>query len=304
MRCFYSPDFFLEVPEGHPFPMTKFEVSKSMLIDQGILRGEEIVEVRAADAHVLRRVHDDAYLQKIYSGRLDRKEQIQLGLPLTPKLFTRSATEAEATRQACLAALEEGAAAVLAGGTHHAFREHGEGFCVFNDIAIAIRDLQLRRPGIKVMVVDTAAQQGNGTNSLLEEDPNVFTYSIHVGGPGSRKVSGSMDVETVRFVEGGMYLKQLFNSLAAALEVFSPDLVIWISGADGHRNDRLGQMMLGLNDFMKRDEVLLNAFMRNRIPVAILYGGGYNRQPEYTAKIHRNTIATAKRILRELKREK
>lgn len=110
-----------------------------------------------------------------------------------------------------------------------------------------------------------------------------------------------MDVETVRYVEGDMYLKQLFTSLAAALDVFSPDLVIWIAGADNHRNDRLGLMQLDLKDFMRRDEVILRAFMRNRIPVAILYGGGYNRQQEYTAKIHRNTIATAVKIAKEVK---
>ena len=151
------------------------------------------------------------------------------------------------------------------------------------------------------MVVDTDAHQGNGTNSVLENDPNVFTYSIHVGRPGS-KVNGSMDVETVRYVEGDMYLKQLFTTLAAALDVFSPDLVIWIAGADNHRNDRMGQMLLDLKDFVRRDEVILRAFMKNRIPIAILYGGGYNRQQEYTAKIHRNTIATAVKVSREVQR--
>jgi acetoin utilization deacetylase AcuC-like enzyme len=303
MRCFYSSEFFLELPNGHPFPMDKFEVSKDMLVGSGIVKGEDIIEVGEADGHVLRRVHDEDYLSKIYYGQLDRKEQILLGLPVTPKLYHRSATEVEATRQACHAALQDGVAAVLAGGTHHSFQNRGEGYCVFNDVAIAIRDLQVYRPGIKVMVVDTDAHQGNGTNSILADDPNVFTYSIHVGKNfPSSKVKGSMDVETVRYVEGEMYLKQLFNTLAAALDVFSPDLVIWIAGADNHRNDRMGQMLLDLKDFMRRDEVILRAFMGNRIPVAILYGGGYNRQPEYTAKIHRNTIATAAKVARELKR--
>jgi len=283
--------------------MDKFEVSKDMLVGSGIVKGEDIIEVGEADGHVLRRVHDENYLSKIYYGQLDRKEQILLGLPVTPKLYHRSATEVEATRQACHAALQDGVAAVLAGGTHHSFQNRGEGYCVFNDVAIAIRDLQVYRRGIKVMVVDTDAHQGNGTNSILADDPNVFTYSIHVGKNfPSSKVKGSMDVETVRYVEGEMYLKQLFNTLAAALDVFSPDLVIWIAGADNHRNDRMGQMLLDLKDFMRRDEVILRAFMGNRIPVAILYGGGYNRQPEYTAKIHRNTIATAAKVARELKR--
>jgi hypothetical protein len=137
----------------------------------------------------------------------------------------------------------------------------------------------------------------NGTAELLADDPRVFTYSIHVGRNfPSHKTTSTLDIETVRYVEGEMYLHQLFTSLAGALDAFAPDLVIWISGADNHRNDRFGQMHLSLKDIQRRDEVLLGAFIRNRIPVAVLYGGGYNRQPEFTAKLHRNTIATAKKL--------
>lgn len=302
MRCFYSQDFELALPPGHPFPMEKFRVSKDMLLEGGILRPEEIIDVRVADSHLLKLAHQPEYIAKIESGLLDRKEQLLLGLPAGPRLFSRSATEVEATRLACHAALAEGIGVCLAGGTHHAFSGHGEGYCVFNDIAIAIRDLQDKQPGIKVMVVDTDAHQGNGTNAILADDPRVFTYSIHVGKADlSRRINGSMDVETVRYVEGEMYLKQLFATLAAALDTFAPDLVIWVAGADNHRNDRLGQMMLSLKDLQRRDEVLLRAFIRNRIPVAVLYGGGYNRQPEFTAKIHRNTVATAKRLAAEFR---
>jgi acetoin utilization deacetylase AcuC-like enzyme len=302
MRCFYSQDLELALPSGHPFPMDKFRVSKDMLLDGGILKPEEIIEVRAADLHLLQAVHDRDYIRKIESGALDRKEQILLGLPASPHLFSRSATEVEATRLACHAALTEGVGVCLAGGTHHAFSEHGEGYCVFNDIAIAIRDLQNKQPNIKIMVVDTDAHQGNGTAAILGNDPRVFTYSIHVGkNYPTRKIGGTLDVETVRYVEGEMYLQQLFATLAGALDAFSPDLVIWISGADNHRNDRFGQMHLSLKDIQRRDEVLLGAFIKNRIPVAILYGGGYNRQPEFTAKLHRNTIATAKRLATEFR---
>jgi acetoin utilization deacetylase AcuC-like enzyme len=302
MRCFYSDELVLDLPAGHPFPMGKFRLAKDLLLDGGVLRPEEIIEVPQVATHLLRSVHDAGYVAKIESGELARREQLLLGLPPGPRLFSRSATEVEATRRACHAALEEGVAVCLAGGTHHAFHEHGEGFCVFNDVAVAIRDLQDKRPGIKIMVVDTDAHQGNGTNALLANDPRVFTYSIHVGRnyPLS-KVQGSMDVETVRHVEGEMYLRQLFLTLAAALDTFAPDLVIWISGADNHRNDRFGQMLLSVKDMQRRDEVLLRAFIRNRIPVVVLYGGGYNREPEFTAKLHRNTVATAKRVMSEVR---
>jgi acetoin utilization deacetylase AcuC-like enzyme len=171
---------------------------------------------------------------------------------------------------------------------------------VARHVAAAIRDLQDANPNIKIMVVDTDAHQGNGTNAILQNDTRVFTYSIHVGkNYPTQKFNGSMDVETVRYVEGEMYLKQLFITLAAALDTFAPDLVIWIAGADNHRNDRFGQMMLSVKDLQRRDEVLLKAFIRNRIPVAVLYGGGYNRQPEFTAKLHRNTVAMAKKLASE-----
>lgn len=302
MRCFYSQDLELELPSGHPFPMEKFRLSKDMLLDGGILRPEEIIEVTRAESHLLQRVHEPEYIRRIESGLLDRKEQILLGLPASPQLYRRSVTEVEATRRACHAALAEGVAVCLAGGTHHAFREHGEGYCVFNDVAIAIRDLQDKQPNIRIMVVDTDAHQGNGTADLLAGDPRVFTYSIHVGrNYPTRKAVSTLDIETVRYVEGEMYLKQLFSSLAGALDAFAPDLVIWISGADNHRNDRFGQMYLSLRDIQRRDEVLLGAFIRNRIPVAVLYGGGYNRQAEFTAKLHRNTIATAKKLATEFR---
>lgn len=303
MRCFYSSDLDLkpDLPSGSPFPGDKFSASRDMLLQNGILRPEEIIDVSQSDLHVLRRVHDGQYLSKIYHGALDRREQIELGLPANHRLFARCATEAEATRQTCHAALAEGVAVCLAGGTHHAFRGRGERFCVFNDVAIAVRDLQEKRPGIRIMVVDTDAAQGNGTNSLLRDDPRVFTYSIHVGQTGNltNKVDGNMDVETVRYVEGDMYLNQLFNTLASALDVFSPDLVIWVAGADNHTNDLLGNMMLSVADMQRRDDVIIRAFIKNRIPLAILYGGGYNRQPGLTAKLHRNTVASAKKIATE-----
>lgn len=303
MRCFYSSDLDLSIdlPDSHPFQGQKFSASREMLLQSGIIRPEEIVTVNQTNHHVLQRVHDESYLSKIYHGALDRRELIALGLPATDKLYSRCATEAEATRQTCHAALTEGVAVCLAGGTHHAFKGRGEAFCVFNDVAIAVRDLQEQRPGIRIMIVDTDAHQGNGTNSILHNDPRVFTYSIHVGITASTTthVEGSMDVETVRYVEGDMYLKQLFQSLAAALDVFCPDLVIWVAGADNHAKDMLGKMMLSTEDMQRRDDTIIRAFIKNRIPLAILYGGGYNKDPELTAELHKNTVASAKKIASE-----
>ena len=300
MRCFYSEDFFLPLPPGHPFPMAKFRDSCVALLAKGVIDKTALVAVQPASDEVLLRVHSSDYLGKLRTCQITRAEEVKLGLPITPQLFPRSAMETEATRQACWAALEDGAAAVLAGGTHHAFADRGEGYCVLNDVAVAVRDLQVKRPGIKVLVVDTDAHQGNGTHALLREDPNVFCYSIHVGkNYPTTKVPGDLDVETVRYVEGDVYLKKLRESLSGVMETFKADLVIWISGADPHRNDRFGQMLLTLAEIKERDRFVSQlAFSRN-LPTVLLYGGGYNRQVINTAKIHASTVQTFKETFEE-----
>lgn len=303
MRCFYSPLFELDLPSGHVFNPSKYRISQEMLLLEGILKPEEIVEVEVADYFLLRSVHDQSYIDKISRGNLEEEEQSALGLPPTPQLFSRCSTEVEATRLACRAAMEEGLAVCLGGGMHHAFQNRGETFCVFNDIAIAVRDIQVEHPDIKIMIVDTDALQGVGLNSLLLSDPNVFLYSLHSGyGLGgdshdSRAATEtSLDVSLPQEVLGDLYLRTLFSSLADALDRFHPDLVIWVAGSDQLSNDYLGKMNLTPDDLGTRDRILLGAFVRNRIPCVVLYGGGYNRDQELTARAYRNTVATAKQL--------
>ncbi len=292
MRCFYSPGYFLPLPEGHPFPMTKFPQAHGMLLESGAIDRQDVVEVEPVGREHLERVHTREYLDRLARGDLTAKEATVLGLPPSPELFVRSAREVEGTRRAMRAALEEGAAANLAGGTHHAFADHGEGFCALNDVAVGVRDLHTDHPDLKILVVDTDAHQGNGTHALLGGDPRVFTYSIHVAANyPSRKVPGSLDVGLERFVSGGVYLDALRGSLPGAVAAFRPDLVVWLSGADPHQNDRFGQMQLTLRDMTERDAFVLSLFVPCRIPLAVLYGGGYNRELANTARLHRNSIA-------------
>ena len=292
MRCFYSPEYFLPLPAGHPFPMSKFPLAHGMLLENGIVGPGDIVEVEPAAREHLERVHTSAYLNRLARGELTAKEATVLGLPPSPELFLRSAREVEGTRRAMRAALAEGVAANLAGGTHHAFADHGEGFCALNDVAVGVRDLQTDHPELRVMVVDTDAHQGNGTHALLGDDPRVFTYSIHVAANyPSRKVPGSLDVGLERFVPGAAYLDALRGSLPDAVASFRPDLAVWLSGADPHQNDRFGQMQLTVRDMAERDAYVLSLFLPRRIPLAVLYGGGYNRELTNTARLHRNAIA-------------
>lgn len=292
MRCFYSPGYFLPLPGGHPFPMSKFPQAREMLLEGGVVGEKDITEAAPAAREHLERVHELAYLDRLSRGELTPKEKTILGLPPSPELFERCAREVEGTRLAMRAALEDGAAANLAGGTHHAFADHGEGFCALNDVVVGVRDLQTDHPRLKIMVVDTDAHQGNGTHALLGSDPRVFTYSIHVAANyPSRKVPGSLDVGLERFVAGGVYLDALRGTLPDAVEGFRPDLAVWLSGADPHQNDRFGQMQLSVRDMVERDQYVLSLFLPRGIPLATLYGGGYNRELANTARLHRNSVA-------------
>ena len=291
MRCFYSPGYYLPLPEGHPFPMVKFPQAHELLLSGGIIGAGDVVEVAPASREHLERVHTPEYLDRLARGDLSPREKTILGLPPSPELFERCAREVEGTRLAMRAALRDGAAANLAGGTHHAFADHGEGFCALNDVVVGVRDLHVEHPKLKIMVVDTDAHQGNGTHALLGADPRVFTYSIHVAANyPSRKVPGSLDVGLERFVAGSVFLDALRQSLPDAVERFRPDLAVWLSGADPHQNDRFGQMQLTVRDMDERDAFVLSLFVPRGIPVAVLYGGGYNRELANTARLHRNSV--------------
>lgn len=297
MRCFYSPGYYLPLPEGHPFPMVKFPQAFDLLREGGVITEADVEEVEPAAREHLERVHTPEYLDRLSRGEFTSKEATVLGLPPSPALFARCAREVEGTRRAVRAALADGIAANLAGGTHHAFADRGEGFCALNDVAVAVRDLQTDRSGLRIMVVDTDAHQGNGTHALLGADPHVFTYSIHVAANyPSRKVPGSLDVALERFVSGAVYLDALRQSLPLAVESFRPELVIWISGADPHQNDRFGQMQLTVKDMSERDAFVSGLFIPHGVPMAVLYGGGYNRELANTARLHRNSVETAARL--------
>lgn len=295
MKCFYSPGYFLPLPEGHPFPMVKFPLAHEMLLEGGIITAEDVTLVEPCAREHLERVHTLEYLDRLARGELSAREATVLGLPPSPELFLRCARETEGTRLAARAAFAHGCAANLAGGTHHAFADRGEGFCVLNDVAVTVRDLQTDHPDLRIMVVDTDAHQGNGTHALLGGDPNVFTYSIHVAANyPSRKVPGSLDVGLERFAPGADYLAALRASLPGAVEQFRPDLAIWLSGADPHQNDRFGQLQLTVRDMAERDAFVLSHFAPRGTPVVVLYGGGYNRELTNTARLHRNSVAAAR----------
>ena len=293
MRCFYHPDYCFPLPAEHPFPMDKFWRAEAHLQEQLGAR-VDFVEPRPATMDQLRRVHTAAYLAKIRSADLDRTEVVKLGLPPGEALLARSRLEVGGTLAAFAAARADGLSCNLAGGTHHAFPDRGLGYCVLNDVAVAIREL-LARPGpARVFVLDTDAHQGNGTNAIFHDNPHVFTYSIHVGkNYPACKTPGSLDVELPRYATGAVYQQQLEASLGPALRQFQPTFVAWIAGADIHEQDRFGQLKLSDQDIARRDHFVLDLLSTWRAPVALLYGGGYNLDRPHTARIHADTVIRA-----------
>jgi acetoin utilization deacetylase AcuC-like enzyme len=292
VRCFYHPGYTYPLPEEHPFPMDKFWRAEEIICAECPRVRIHLVE--PAPIPQLTRVHTPGYLTTIRTGNLSREALVRLGLPPCEELLTRSRRETAGTVAAMWAALEDGLACNLAGGTHHAFSDRGLGYCVLNDVGIAIRDVLAVDPRRRIFVIDTDAHQGNGTNEIFAGDDRVFTYSIHVGrNYPAEKRPGSRDVELPRQVSGAEYLERLDATLPVAFERFAPDLAFWISGSDPHENDRFGQMKLSDADMAARDRAVLDLMIQNAVPAVVLYGGGYNRDRVHTARLHASTIKLA-----------
>ncbi|MEO0453137.1 MAG: histone deacetylase [Verrucomicrobiota bacterium] len=298
MRCAYHPDYFLPLPDGHPFPMEKFPEAHDLVKNQ-----VDVIEIQPFPKERLTCVHDPDYLNRInwddeigQSG-LTHNERKRLGLPSSPRLLNRSTLETSGTYYAAQWALEDGIAANLAGGTHHAFPDRGQGYCVLNDVAVTIQLLrqdQHRCQEMHYLVVDTDAHQGNGTNAIFQDDSYVTTFSIHVGkNYPSQKVPGDCDIELPRWVDGETYLQAMESTLPGLFQSVEPDLVFWISGADNHENDRFGQMKLTTENMRQRDRFILTLCQEFHVPTTVLYGGGYNQKRGMTAALHAQSILEA-----------
>lgn len=288
MRCFHDPGYYYGLPDGHPFPMGKFAESRRILEAAGL----RVDPPEPAAWDDLLGVHDPGYLDAIRRAALGPDEARRLGLPLREEeLLHRSRIEVGGTLAALRAALTTGWACNLGGGTHHAYPDCGVGYCVLNDVAVAIRVFHRERPGARILVVDTDAHQGNGTARIFQDDPRVFTYSIHVG-PNypSRKEVSTLDVPLPRFAPASAFLGALDATLAGVFDRARPELVFWIAGADPHVDDRFGQMLLDDAAMASRDIRVLDTLQQAGAPVVVLYGGGYNRTPGKTARLHAETV--------------
>ena len=292
MKIFYTDHYVLPLPDGHRFPMVKYALLRKRVLEAGL--GSSLLDPAAAtDAEILR-AHDSAYVARVVNGSLSAEELRRIGFPWTAEMVERSRRSSGATMQACRAALEEGIAVNLAGGTHHAFRDRGEGYCVFNDSAIAALAMQVEGRVRRVVVIDCDVHQGNGTAAILADDPTVFTFSIHGANnfPFTKEAS-DLDIELPDGTRDAAYLDALQQGLATALGCARPDLAIYLAGADPYEDDRLGRLAITQDGLRRRDAMVLETLADWGIPVAVTMAGGYARRIEDTVAIHVATVSIA-----------
>ncbi len=267
---------------------------RERVIASGIVATERVLDPPPATDEQLRRVHSDDYVRRFTTGTLTDAEVRRIGFPWSPELVERSRRAVGGTLAASRHALTHGIAMNLAGGTHHAFADHGEGFCVYNDVAVAIRALQGEGLIRRAAIVDLDVHQGNGTHAIFAGDPDVYTFSMH-GGKNYpfHKVAGRLDVELPDRCGDSEYLRALAESLPRVLAAASPDLVIYIAGADPHEGDALGRLSLTFDGLAERDTMVIAQCREVGIPVAITIGGGYGREISDTVAIHVRTARIA-----------
>lgn len=294
MLLFYTDVFVLPLPEGHTFPMVKYRMLRERVVACGLVRPENLCVPPAADDEQLARAHDRDYLQRMCRGQVTDAEMRRIGFPWSEAMVERSRRSSGATIEACRAALRDGLAVNLAGGTHHAFRDHGEGYCLFNDSVVAARCLQAEGRVRRVVVLDCDVHQGNGTAAICRFDPTIYTFSIHgAKNYPLRKERSDLDIELPDRTGDQAYLDALERGLKRALEEARADLAIYLAGADPYEDDRLGRLAVSKAGLMERDRLVFEHCQRAGLPMAITMAGGYARRVEDTVEIQWNTVRRA-----------
>ncbi|MDQ3889491.1 MAG: histone deacetylase [Actinomycetota bacterium] len=287
MRAFAHDVYAYPLPPGHKFPLGKYRLVRLGAEASGI----EVVEAPASASEELALAHDRAYLERVEGGTLSRRDELALGLPWSPELVERARRSVGATRLAALAALGEGVAANVGGGTHHAFPDGGRGFCVFNDVVVATRVLRRSRRVGRVLVVDLDVHQGDGTHAAFLTDPDSFTFSVNgFRNYPFRRVPGDLELDLPDSTTDERYLEGVARLLPQALARSRPDLCFYLAGADPYAGDRLGRLALTKRGLAARDRLVRDTLRRAGVPVCVALAGGYAQPIEDTVEINVTTL--------------
>lgn len=295
----WHEDYEVDLGE-HVYPTEKYRLVRQRLEEDGLLPRLRIVRPEPAPAEDLSRVHTETYLEKIRSGRFTRQEELRLEVPFSAGLRRAMELACGGTTLASRRALQEGLTVHLGGGFHHGFADHGEGFCLLNDSAVALRSVLADGLVERAAVVDCDVHQGNGTAEIFRDDPRVFTLSLHQEQlyP-ARKPPSDLDVGLPAGIGDDEYLERLRSALPRALEDPEPDLVLYLAGADPYRRDQLGGLGLSLEGLARRDRTVLRSLRERGIPAAVLLAGGYAVRVEDTVSIHTATVRETLDALQE-----
>jgi acetoin utilization deacetylase AcuC-like enzyme len=293
VRVFHSDNFVVRLPENHQFPIQKYRLVREGLLNEGTFQEAWLRDVEPVDPRVLGLAHTPEYLQRVFHGELSREELRHLGLPWSEGLMRRAAASVGATIEAAWAALEKGVGVNLGGGTHHAFADHGEAFCLFNDVAIAVRLLQQQKTVRKSAIVDLDVHQGDGTARILRCDANLFIFDIYCEDNFPlKKIRTDLGIGLPEGTTDGAYLQQLAQHLPRVFQ-FKPDLIFYQAGVDPLQGDTLGRLSLSHEGLKERDRAVLKSCREVGIPVVVTLGGGYAKPLSETVKAHMNTVRVA-----------
>jgi acetoin utilization deacetylase AcuC-like enzyme len=296
LHTWVSDRYPMPLPPGHPFPHAKYTALREALLSEGVLSPDEIHVSDPAPIEWLQLAHEENYLGRLFSGKLDDGEVRRMGIPWSPELVERARAALHGTVMAARAALGHTVAANMAGGTHHAFPGRAEGYCLFNDIAVAIAVLREEGHARRPLIVDLDVHQGNGTACFFENDPSVFTFSMHAANNFPRhKEKSSLDVGLPDGGEDDLFLDSLERHLPQVFDAHGPDLVFYQAGVDGLAEDRLGHMKLTHRGLQERDRRVFDECVARSAPVVVTLGGGYAKPIEASIAAHLNVWRAARR---------
>jgi acetoin utilization deacetylase AcuC-like enzyme len=294
MKCCYHTAYAVPLGQGHPFPMSKYPLLKDLLLAEGLIGEHDLVEPSPIECSVAARVHSEGYLAKLSDAALTDAEIRRLGLPWSEALWQRSRLAAAGTLLAARTALTEGLAANLAGGTHHAFADHGEGFCVLNDVAIAIAQLRAEDAIRRAVIIDLDVHQGNGTAAIFADSEDVFTFSMHgEKNYPATKMRSTLDVGLSDGIADEEYLATLGRYLPEVLERAAADIAFYVAGVDVVTGDRYGKLALSEEGLRAREQAVIRAVRSRGLPLVIVLAGGYAPTRERTAELHAHVIREA-----------
>ena len=291
LKIAFSPIYMHKLPENHRFPMEKYELIPQQLLHEGLVEKESFFSPNVAKDFWIEKAHDKEYISKLNHLTLSKSEIRKTGFPLSKELVNREYIITQGTLDCVDFAIKYGASANIAGGTHHAFRDRGEGFCLFNDVAIgsyyALEKYQMQ----SILILDLDVHQGNGTASILKDNDKVFTFSMH----GEKnypfhKENSNLDIPVKDGINGKEYLKKLKENLDFLSEELSPDIIFYISGVDILDTDKLGRLAVKREDCKKRDEMVFEFSKKCKAPIVTVMGGGYSEKIYDIVEAHCNTF--------------